>query len=225
MDKKQIGRYAFYSFLAVSLVHLAGQIAVPGTILPEATQVLLMMALAVVLWATAGPSRLRTIALAALFFSWLGDTVPRFVDGDAGFLAMLGFFLVSQVTYAGAFYPYRGRSILRTPILIAPYVLSAIGLIVWCAGGAGSMLPAVIAYAGVIVIMAVLATGLGAVATMGGVLFLVSDALIALRAFADVQLGIHGFWVMATYIAAQALLAYGIVAQSYRDQGRPARSS
>ena len=41
-------------------------------------------------------------------------------------------------------------------------------------------------------------------------MFLVSDALIALRAFADVELPAHSFWVMLTYVFGQALLVAAV---------------
>jgi hypothetical protein len=59
--------------------------------------------------------------------------------------------------------------------------------------------------------MAVLATGLGWVAGIGGALFFLSDSFIALRAFADVTLPAHGFWVMLTYILGQTLLVLAVV--------------
>ena len=46
-------------------------------------------------------------------------------------------------------------------------------------------------------------------ATAGGLLFLLSDALIALDRFGGVELPAHEAWVMSTYTAAQALLAAG----------------
>nr|WP_077138333.1 lysoplasmalogenase family protein [Flaviflexus massiliensis] len=58
--------------------------------------------------------------------------------------------------------------------------------------------------------MAILATGLGAYATVGAIIFPVSDALIALRAFADFTLPVHGFIVMLTYVLGQSLLIYAI---------------
>jgi uncharacterized membrane protein YhhN len=43
----------------------------------------------------------------------------------------------------------------------------------------------------------------------GGALFMVSDTLLALERFAGVHLPAHEGWVMASYTAAQALLAAG----------------
>ena len=47
---------------------------------------------------------------------------------------------------------------------------------------------------------------------IGGALFLVSDGLIALNAFAEgFDLPGQGFWVMATYLAAQSLIVVGVL--------------
>ncbi|MEO7130774.1 MAG: lysoplasmalogenase family protein [Dermatophilaceae bacterium] len=42
-------------------------------------------------------------------------------------------------------------------------------------------------------------------------MFLVSDALIALHAFADLTLLAYGLWVMLTYVAGQALLVAAVL--------------
>lgn len=200
------------AFYVVVLIHLVGQLFSPASAITEVSQVLLMATLGVKLWVnTHSPrGRLVQLGLAALFFSWVGDTLPRFLDGDGGFLAMIGGFLVAQACYVVAFWPYRKNSILSKPLLIIPYALAAIALVALCGEGAGSLLVPVIVYAIVILAMAVLATGLGPYATAGGVIFLVSDALIALRAFADFTLPAHGFFVMLTYIVGQGLLVYAI---------------
>lgn len=203
---------AISAFIVTVIIHLFGQLLSPHAVITEATQVLLMAFLALVLWISAKPPRSRfvKIALLALFFSWLGDTLPRFLDGDVGFLAMIAGFLLAQICYTIAFWPYRDLSILKRPVLIVPYAVAAIGLIVLCADGAGSLLIPVILYAAVIVGMAILSTGLGAYATVGAIIFLVSDALIALRAFADFTLPVHGFIVMLTYAVGQSHLIYAI---------------
>jgi hypothetical protein len=51
---------------------------------------------------------------------------------------------------------------------------------------------------------------------IGGAVFLVSDALIALHEFAGLDLPRQGFWVMLTYIVGQALIVAGVV-----DRDRP----
>ncbi|MGE9782756.1 lysoplasmalogenase family protein [Janibacter sp. G368] len=164
-------------------------------------------------------------AALALLLSWLGDTLPRFVaEGSAaGFGLMLGCFLLAQLAYAAALAPFVGRSIVCTrPALLAPYVLALVVLVAVTAGGAGAMLPAVVVYGLAIVTMAVLATGLDRVATVGAIVFLVSDALIALRAFADVELPLHSVLVMLTYVVGQGLLVAAIAHRDRTAQPSPA---
>lgn len=70
----------------------------------------------------------------------------------------------------------------------------AAGVMVWlCFAEAGPLAPAIIAYAAVIICMAVLATGLGVVGTLGGISFLISDSLIAIRSFAGLELPQYSF--------------------------------
>lgn len=206
---------ALVALVVVTLVHLAAQAVDPGGVVADLTQVLLMPALAWLLLTTTPlpRSRLVRLTLLALLLAWLGDTLPRFAaDGSAvGFGLMLGAFLLAQLVYAVAFLPFVDRSIVRTrPVLIAPYVLALVVLVALTAAGAGAMLLAVIVYGIAIVAMAVLATGLDRVAAIGGIVFIVSDALIALRAFGDVELPLHAVWVMLTYVIGQALLVTSV---------------
>jgi uncharacterized membrane protein YhhN len=66
----------------------------------------------------------------------------------------------------------------------------------------------VVVYSTVLAGMALAAVDTGDPLTAaGGGLFMASDSLIALKRFAGVRLPMHEGWVMATYTAAQALLA------------------
>lgn len=213
-------RLAGLSFIAVSLLHLVAQLVAPDTAWAGGTQVLLMPALALVLLLSTAAPRPRVVrwALVALGCSWLGDSLPRLLDADAGFLAMIGCFWLAQVAWILAFWPWRDRSVLTRPAALAPYALAAAGLAAWCGASAGPLLAPVVLYAVVLTAMAVLATGLGRVAGVGGALFMASDSLIALHAFVGLDLPGQGFWVMLTYVLAQALLV-GAVA---REAGRAA---
>lgn len=206
------GRLAYVPFAAVATLHLAGHLAGAADTWTAGTQLLLMPALALWLFAATRSPRSREVrwGFGALGFSWLGDGAPQFTSGTTGFLLMVGFFLVAQVLYAIAFLPHRGRSILRRPLWLIPYVALALGLVALCAPKAGSLLPVIAVYAAAIVCMAVLATGLGWAGVLGGALFVLSDGLIAVRAFAGLTLPAHTFWVMLTYLAAQLLLAQAI---------------
>lgn len=168
---------------------------------------------------TSHPSRLRGFVLAGLVFSWLGDTVPHFVGGTVGstepgftsFLVLIAMFAIAQTLYAVAFWPCRSRSVLRTPWLLA-YLGAAAVMVALCAPGAGALLPAVVVYALLIALMAVLATGVNRLTATGAVLFMVSDSIIALGAFAPWwNVPGQGFWVMSTYALAQLLIALGVL--------------
>jgi len=206
-------RLAGALFVALVLVHLGLQLAGADS-LAAASQWLLMPALAATVWfATRSPRpRLVRLVLVALGFSWLGDAAPDLADGDTAFLVMVGFFLCAQVTYAVAFWPYRRQSVARRPLLVVPYVIVFAVLVALCAGNAGALLPAVVVYGLCLATMAVLATGLGRLTALGGAIFLVSDALIALGAFTTwYDPPVQGFWVMLTYTVGQALLAAGVL--------------
>ncbi|MDJ1370515.1 lysoplasmalogenase [Gulosibacter molinativorax] len=201
------------SFAAVTVLHLIAQFVAPGELFAHVTQSLLMPLLAAALWAgTVRPrGRLVWAVIVALFFSWLGDVLPRFVAGDAGFLTMVGCFLIAQVWYIVAFAPSWRRSVVRQPLLLLPYLAAFALLVVFCAGGAGSLLVPVVIYGIALVTMAVLSTGLGRVAGLGGAIFFVSDAMIALRTFADIAPPASGFWVMLTYSLGQALIVVAVM--------------
>jgi uncharacterized membrane protein YhhN len=226
LPRGRASRLLLAGLALVALVHLGAQLA-DASSLADLTQVLLMPLLAAAVHAETSPprSRLVTLTLVALGLSWLGDSAPRLVSGDAAFLVMVGFFLLAQVVYIAAFLPYRERSVLRRRRgLLLGYVAAVAGLVAACAGGAEGMLVPVLVYGGCLGTMAVLATGVNAAVAVGGALFLVSDGLIALGAFAPgFDLPVAGFWVMATYVAAQVLIAGGVLAETRRRTSPPAR--
>lgn len=207
-------RAAFVLLLLVTAVHLGAQLFASNGLLSQGTQILLMPTLAAVLWFGAERTdRLVRLVLVGLFFSWLGDSLPRFLDGDAGFLVMVGAFFVAQAVYVAAFLPFGGRSRFWRSWSGWPYVLAFLVLMAVISPGAAdaSMLFPVVAYAVVITVMALLAPGVHLLAGIGAALFMLSDSLIALNAFADVSLPGQGFWVMLTYVAGQSLIVLGVL--------------
>lgn len=215
MPRRSPPRIALRIFLALATVHLVWQVTGQQAYASVA-QWVLMPALAVfLLIRTRGTRRTRLVnlTLLALFFSWLGDTAPALTSGDTAFLVMVGFFLVAQVVYIVAFWPHRGESVLgRRRWWLVPYAVAIAVLIVACAPHAGELLVPVLVYGLLLGAMAVLATGVGPLVWAGGALFLASDGLIALNAFAPWwQLPLQGFWVMLTYLAAQLLIVLGVI--------------
>ena len=221
LPRRPTARWLLVALAVVTAVHLVAQL-VGGHALADATQVLLMPLLAALLWVETsgtGPrGRLVTLVLVALGLSWLGDSVPRLTSGDAAFLVMVGFFLLAQVAYIAAFLPFRARSVLhvhRRRLLV--YVAAVLALVLACVGGAADLLVPVLVYGACLGTMAVLSTGVNQVTAVGGALFLVSDGLIALDAFAPgFDLTGQDFWVMATYVLAQALIVAGVLLERDR---------
>jgi len=207
------------AFAAVTAVHLGARAAgAEGT--ADVTQWFLMPLLALTLWSAADgarSSRLVRLTLVALGFSWLGDTAPDLVGDDLAFLTMLGFFLLAHICYLVAFWPLRRDGVVgRRPVLLLPYLAVLAGLLVACAPGTGDLLVPTIVYGAALTAVAALAT-FDRLAAVGGALFLLSDSLIALDAFVDdYALPGHGFWVMLTYVAAQTLLAAGVLRTARR---------
>ncbi len=197
-------------------VHLVAQ-ARDTDILIGLTQWLLVPLLAlVVVLAPVPRGHLTRWVLVALCFSWLGDVLPHFVGGDGAFLVLVGAFAVAQAAYARAFWPLRAGSVTGSAWPVA-YAAAATALVLLCAPGAGPLLAAIVVYAAVITVMAVLATGVHPLAGLGAVVFMASDALIALEAFVPRwDLPGQSFWVMLTYGLAQLLLVLGVLARSAR---------
>jgi uncharacterized membrane protein YhhN len=201
------------AFVVDAVVHLVVQLVGGTGALSDVTQDLLMPLLAAtLLTATAAPrARLVRWAVVALGLSFLGDALPDLVSGDGAFLVMVGAFLLAQVAYVVAFWPFRASSVLRRPVLLLPYAVAFVALVAACREGAGPMLAPVVVYGAALVTMAVLSTGVSRATGAGGAVFLVSDALIALGEFTSLDLPAHGFWVMLTYVVGQALIVVGIL--------------
>jgi uncharacterized membrane protein YhhN len=151
--------------------------------------------------------RLTTLVAIGLVFSWCGDVFGFEV------VVKIGFFLVAQLCYAGAFWPYRGRSALRRrPPLAAGYALVVLVISSIVAPPAGVLAPAVVVYAATIGAMAMFATGVSRATAVGAAIFIVSDTIIALTTFvAPDRIPLDMFWIMVTYLAAQLLIVLGVV--------------
>ncbi|MGH3654547.1 lysoplasmalogenase [Glutamicibacter sp.] len=198
------------ALLLATATHLLAQLYWPSGLLADATQILLMPLLAgTVLALTTSPrGKLIRLVLIALFFSWAGDTLPRFMDGDPAFLAMVSAFLIAQFFYIAALARYWKSSILRHWWMPLPYLAAFAVLLVLCSPGAGALLAPVIIYGLALIAMAILSTGLGPIAGFGGAIFFLSDSLIALRSFTDIGISGMGFWIMLTYVAGQGMISY-----------------
>ncbi|MEU9109092.1 lysoplasmalogenase [Streptomyces xanthophaeus] len=162
----------------------------------------LLMPLLVAHVVARGAPRLLT---AALLFGWGGDLALLF-DAEAAFLIGMGSFAAGHVCYLVLF----GRR--RTsPLLAGGYALALVATValLWGDLPADLRIP-VAGYSLLLTAMALRSSALGLRAGVGGALFLLSDTLIATGVAEWPQLPRPDFWIMATYLAAQYLLATGV---------------
>ncbi|WP_435848786.1 lysoplasmalogenase [Streptomyces lavendulae] len=164
----------------------------------------LLMPLLVAHVVTRGAPRLL---IAALLFGWGGDLALLF-DAEPAFLVGMGSFAAGHVCYFVLF--GRGRT---SPALGGAYALALLGTValLWGDLPAGLRVP-VAGYSLLLTAMAYRSSALGRTAGIGGALFLLSDTLIATGVAEWPQLPRPDFWIMATYLAAQYLLAAGAIA-------------
>lgn len=155
------------------------------------------------------------LLIAALLFGWGGDLALLF-DADPAFLIGMGSFAAGHVCYLLLFGRRRSH-----PALGAAYagaLLSTVTLL-WGDLPADLRIP-VAGYSLLLTAMALRSSALGWRAGLGGALFLLSDTLIATGVADWPQLPRADFWIMATYVAAQYLLATGALAaeRAYRSE-------
>ena len=144
----------------------------------------------------------------ALALGGVGD-VALLGSSPAAFTAGLGAFLAGHLAWIQALRTRQGSGLLRRhPALALPYLAAWAGLNAYLWPRTGRDRYPVLAYSTALAAMALTALDTGKPATAaGGVLFLTTDSLLALDRFARVELPRHEGWVMATYVAAQGLLA------------------
>ncbi|MEV0409246.1 lysoplasmalogenase [Streptomyces sp. NPDC050448] len=151
-----------------------------------------------------GTRRAPRLLIAALLFGWGGDLALLF-DAEPAFLVGMGSFAAGHVCYLVLF-GRRGTH----PALGGAYAVALLGTValLWGDLPAGLRIP-VAGYSLLLTAMAYRSSALGLRAGLGGALFLLSDTLIATGVAAWPQLPRPDFWIMATYVAAQYLLAAG----------------
>ncbi|GAA1931230.1 hypothetical protein GCM10009716_43090 [Streptomyces sodiiphilus] len=213
------------AFVAVAVLHLAGHLA-GVELLQQLTKPLLMPALAAWVFVCRGPRLL----LVALLFGWGGDVLLQ-TGNDTLFLFGMASFGIGHLCYLMLFRRFGSFDARRTALFVGGYaVVTAVTVAaLWPDLDAPLRIP-VAGYSLLLAVMACFAAaGAGWRAGIGGALFLLSDTLIAVRMAEWQLLPAHGFWVMLTYVAAQYLLADGLLrraaaVQDDRRAGRPAEA-
>ena len=156
----------------------------------------------------------RGVVLAALWLSLIGDVALLWPQ--QGFVPGLVAFLIAHVLYIVAF--TREHRFAAQPAALAAYALVAgtILAFLWSDIPAGLRIPvagyvlALTAMAAQAAVVGLRAQGSGARRArglmIGGALFMVSDTVLAINRFA-LPLPAAGLWILATYWAAQWLIA------------------
>lgn len=202
---------AFAPYILISFLHVAVLVAGLDEA-ADATKLLLMPTLALAVLLTARPLRgaVPVLLLVAIGLSWGGDALLS-IPGDLGFVVGLASFLLAHVTYLVLFLrlPAGGR---RLPVRAVGYAAWYVAFLALLQPHLGGMLVPVAAYGLVLGAMAALAAGLGGLIAVGGALFVVSDSVLALGRFLPgYEFAPHDLVVMSTYLAAQGLIALGVV--------------
>lgn len=209
-------RAGWAAYAVLVLIHLGLQILAPSSPATRATQVLLAPLLMTILLAAVASPRPHTTTwtLIALVFCLGGDLLPALVPESMSFLALVGSFLIAQACFIVAFAPWRDRSVLRhRRVVVVLYLAAYLTLIILVGPDTGWLFVPVVIYGATLTTMAVLSTGLGRVGGIGGALFFVSDALIAITTFAG-AVPASGALIMATYAVALAALVAAVISRA-----------
>lgn len=164
----------------------------------------------------------KNLLLSALLFSWLGDIVLMFADkGEGFFIIGLVLFLTAHVLYIVLFRKQQKKEYQNNTLIY----IGLIGILCYLFGMLCVLFPtlgdlkiAVTIYAVVISTMLFMAfKGLmawtkpaGYYIFAGAVCFVVSDSLLAFDKFHN-PIPLASFNIMSTYLAAQFLIAFGIL--------------
>ncbi|MFB7967276.1 lysoplasmalogenase [Streptomyces rubiginosohelvolus] len=213
---ERLARPVLLAFLLVAAADLAGLLAGAEAVHLVAKPLLMPL--------LAGYAALRgapRLLVAALLFGWGGD-VFLLADNDLAFLVGMGSFAVGHVCYLTLFGRAEGRGRAPAPLVTgAGYavVLVVFLVLIWPDLPADLRIP-LTGYSLLLTAMAWRAGVFGPYAAAGGALFLLSDALIATGIAEWPQAPAPDFWVMLTYIAAQALLTLGVLTK-HRTKHKP----
>jgi uncharacterized membrane protein YhhN len=207
--------WAFVPYAVVAVAHLTGLFAGQHW-LATPTKGLLMPALLLALLVSI-PARRGQVALwasAGILLSWAGDLLLS-TPGEAGFIAGLGSFLLAHVAYLVLFLrPLRTR---RMPAIALVYLAWWAALVIVLAPHLGALLIPVAVYGLVLGASTAAALAATRLVAFGGLLFLLSDTLLAFKLFwPGFAVRQQDFLIMLVYVAGQGLIAVGAVRHARR---------
>lgn len=208
-------------YIAVSAANVIAQI-IPSEDLDRFTKPLLMpLLLFYVYQKSVGNTTLKVLLLsAAILFSWFGDLALMYQSEQMYFILGIALFLISQIFYIATLRRATYQSPKITLLTVLPFVIYGAALF-YVLLPAGDFTIPMVAYGVIILLMTVSAysrKGLTAdesyqLAFIGSVVFVISDSILAINAFRQ-AIPYAGFFIMATYCAAQLLLVMGILKHS-----------
>ncbi len=212
-------------FILLIGVHLWA-IGVDNAQLIHWTKPLLMPFLALYFWLSSKVvvRHVRLGIMAALVFSWLGDSLLMYQQkAEMYFLLGLGSFLVAQIIYVMYFsqmrFPSKKKMEWRTKFSVGLLVIFYFFMIYTLWNFLGGLKIPVIIYGACLVGMLLMAVVRKnrtnetsfSLLFFGAIAFLLSDSMLAVAKFVG-PFPMASFWVMVTYIAAQALIVQGVLA-------------
>lgn len=169
-------------------------------------------------------SRFARLIAGAFLFSWFGDLLLMLVSSPLGkkvpfFILGLASFLIAHLFFIVAFWHWKGQRkglVQQKPWLLIPFLAFWAVLLYVLWPGLGDLRLPVFAYSLVIIVMTVSAHNLlnlldkpfNQYLSLGTILFVLSDSLIAVNKFAQAFTG-ASFAIMLTYIVAQYLIYLG----------------
>ena len=172
--------------------------------------------------------RVATTLLLAQLFGWAGDSLLM-GDGFWWFVIGIVSFLVGHICYICIFArTLKGLSAWKW--ILAFVVMAAIlAAVVMAIGIEGALLPPMAVYGAALLWITFCglcgvcrrkapSCGVWWMVMLGGILFLFSDSLIAMRTFGEAQFPLRGFTIMTTYLAAQSLLCAAAVKIAVSDK-------
>lgn len=218
-------------FLAACAVNLYGCVLnnltveryVKGAIMP-------LLALTGLAWLAPRQFDIRIVALLLLaqLFGWAGDSLLM-GDGFAWFASGIGAFLLGHICYICIFSKSL-KGLRPVTWVIAVVVMAAILVsLVLAIGISGALLAPMVVYGSALLVISF--CGLCGVCRRtgpcpcvwwmvlcGGLFFLFSDGLIAMRTFGMAHFELRGFTIMSTYMVAQSLLCAAAVRLAVSDK-------
>lgn len=209
----------YLPYAVAAVVNLAADISgATGTAAVAQYCLMPLLILAVVFTARALRHPGLAFLVAALVFSWGGDVLLHF-----SFPLGLGSFLLAHLSFIVAYTRPGIRSARpwwqpRWAWVYAAWLIVLVGVL---APHAGALLPALVLYGAALGTMAFLAARTATPLAVGGAVFVASDTLLALTLFLP---GFHppliDFWVMLTYVVAEALIAIALTALALRESSK-----